>query len=247
MALVTGIGLVSGIDLYSVDTTPNHQIGQIVWDGNAGKAFRYALVGASNLVMGNLLQEQVRDTQFENMAIGTAGAAGDAFFQVTNGTTTVVPATYRGGSISVYTAGTIAIGDEYTVTDITGTLTSGGALKVYTDRPLRAAVTTSAKVVLKPSPWAGVIQFPASTPTGMAVGVALTAATAANYTWVQTHGVASVLSDGQTFATGSNVGTASATAGSVTVFAAGTTHQLVGVAREVQALGSAINIFLKID
>ena len=67
MAKVTGIGLVSGIDLYTVDSTPNHQIGQIVWDGNAGKAFRYALVGASNLVMGNLLQGAVRDTQFENV------------------------------------------------------------------------------------------------------------------------------------------------------------------------------------
>ena len=247
MAKVTGIGLVSGIDLYTVDSTPNHQIGQIVWDGNAGKAFRYALVGASNLVMGNLLQGAVRDTQFENMTIGTAGAVGDNFFQVTNGTTTVVPAQYRGGSISVYTAGTVAIGDEYTITDVTGTLTSGGALKVYTDNPLRSVVSTSATVVMKPSPWAGVIQFPASTPTEMAVGIALTAATAATYTWVQTHGVACVLSDGQTFATGSNVGTASATAGSVTVFAAGTTHQLVGVAREAQSLAHAINIFLQID
>lgn len=247
MAYVTGIGLVSGIDLYTVDDTPNQQIGQIVWDGNAGKAFRYSLVGGSNLVMGNLLQESVRDTQFENMAIGTAGAAGDAYFQVTNGTTTIVPAEFRGGDISVYTAGTIAIGDDYTIVDITGTLTSGGALKVYTDRGLRAAVTTSAKVVMKKSPWSGVIQFPASTPTGMAVGVALTAATTAKYTWVQTHGVASVLSDGQTFATGSNVGTPSATAGSITVFAAGTTHQLIGTAREVQVLGSAVQIFLTID
>lgn len=247
MAKVTGVGLISGIDLYTVDSTPNQQIGQIVWDGNAGKAFRYSLVGASALVMGNLLQGAVRDTQFENMAIGTAAVAGDGFLQVTNGTTTVVPAQYRGGSISVYTAGTVAIGDEYTIQDITGTLTSGGALKVYTDCPVRTAFTTSAKVVVKPSPWAGVIQFPASTPTEMAVGVAIQAATAATYTWVQTHGVASVLSDGQTFATGSNVGTPSATAGSVTVFAAGTTHQLVGVAREVQVLGSAVNIFLQID
>lgn len=247
MAKVTGIGQLSGIDLYTVDTTPNQTIGTIVWDGNTGKAFRYALVGGSDLVMGNLLQAAAEDTQFENMAVGTAGVVGDASLQVTNGTTTVVPSAFVGGSLSVYTAGTVAIGDEYTITDISGTLTSGGALKVFTDRPLRNAFSTSAKVVMKKSPWSGVIQSPATTQTDMAVGVALTAATSANYTWVQTHGLASVLSDGSTFAVGSNVGTPSGTAGAVTVFAAGTTHMLVGVAREAAASSHAISVFLQID
>src|ERR1700755_3379978 len=108
--------------------------------------------------MGNLRQESVEDTTYENMAVGTAAAAGDAYLQVTNGTATITSAQFVGGSLSVYTAGTVAIGDEYTITAITGTLTTGGALKVYTDRPLRSAFTTSAKVVMKRSPWSGVIQ-----------------------------------------------------------------------------------------
>lgn len=247
MANLTGPSTMSAIDVYTVDTVAQHQIGQLVWDTDSGKAFRYSLVGGSNLVMGNLLQAMAQDTQFENMAVGTAGAAGDAYIQVTNGSTTVVPSAYRGGSISIYTAGTIAIGDEYTITDVSGTLTTGGALKVWLDRPLRAAVTTSAKVSMKKSPWSGVIQAPATTQTEIAVGVALTAATAGTYTWVQTHGPAAVLSDGSTFAVGSEVGTPSGTAGAVTVYAAGTTHMRVGYARMAAAATHAISVFLTID
>lgn len=249
MAFLTNTGTITGVDLYTSTASPgaNQIPGMIVYDGNTGKAFRYVLAGASNLVMGNLLQESVEDTTYENMAIGTAAAVNDAYLQVTNGTATITAAQFVGGSISVYTAGTVAVGDEYTITGITGTLTTGGALQVYTDRPIRYAFTTSAKVVMKRSPWSGVIQAPATTQTGMAVGVAIYAINAAEYGWVQTHGVCSVLSDGSTFAVGSGLGTPSGTAGCVTVFAAGTTHQCVGTSREAAASGHAINAFLSID
>lgn len=249
MAVFTGPTILTGTDLYTSTDVPgaNMLVGQQALDADGGKIFRYTLVGASNLVMGNLLQESAEDTTYENMAVGTAAAAGDAYIQVTNGTATITNAQFVGGSISVYTAGTVAIGDEYTIIAVTGTLTTGGALKVYTDRPLRAAFTTSAKVVMKRSPWSGVIQAPATTPTGMAVGVAMNAATAAQYCWVQTHGAGSVLSDGSTFAVGSVVGTASGTAGAVTVYAAATTKQAVGVAREAAAAAHAISVFLQID
>lgn len=252
MAKVTGIGLVSGIDLYTTDTIPTHQIGQLVWDGNAGKAFRYALIGGTALVMGNLLQEAAQDTQFENMAVGTAGVAGDSYIQVTNGTTTIVPALFKGGSVLTYTAGTVAVGDEYTVNDITGTLTSGGALQVYIDRPLSAAYTTSAKVVLKRSPWGGVIQMPQTTQTGMPVGLAVvanaaTSGTTYQYGWVQTHGPAAALSDNSTYAVGSQLSPSLAVAGAVGVNVAGTTHGIIGWAREAAASAHAISIFLQID
>lgn len=249
MALITGQSLLSEADLYSNTATPGDQmsIGQQAFDGNTGKTFRYSLVGGSSLVAGNLLQESAEDTTYENMAVGTAAAVGDAYIQVTNGTATITSAQFVGGSISVYTAGTVAIGDEYTITAVTGTLTTGGALKVYTDRPLRYAFTTSAKVVMKRSPWSGVIQFPATTQTGIPVGVAQYVITNAQFGWVQTHGVTSVLSDGSTFAVGSEVGTPSGTAGAVTVYAAGTTHSKVGMVREAAASAHAISAFLMID
>jgi hypothetical protein len=248
MAFITGPRHIADIDLYATSTTipGGFSVGDYVVGSN-GKGFRLALVGGSALVMGNLLQAAAQDTSYENMAVGTAGAAGDTTLQVTNGTATITNEQFLGGSLSIYTAGTIAIGDEYTILGVTGTLTTGGALTVYLDRPLRAAVTTSAKVNMKRNPWSGVIQAPASTQTSIPVGVALTAAASATYTWVQTHGPAAVLSDGSTFAVGSEVGTPSGTAGAVTVYAAGTTHARVGSALQAAASAHAISVFLQID
>lgn len=249
MASITGLTILTPADLYSSTATPgdNLTVGQWGFDANTGKIFRYALAGASALVAGNLLQEQVEDTTYENMAVGTAGAVGDTFIQVTNGTATITNAQFEGGSISVYTAGTVAIGDEYTIIGVSGTLTTGGALKVYVDKPLRYAFTTSAKVNMKRAISSGVIQFPATTPTGIAAGVAQFAITAAQYGWIQTHGPAAVLSDGSTFAVGSAVGTASGTAGAVTVYAAATTKMAVGFARQAAASAHAISVHLLID
>jgi hypothetical protein len=184
---------ITNLDLYSstTDQIGAELVGNRV-NGLNGKEFSLALVGASALVAGNLLQTAAEDTTYENMAIGTAGAVGDMFLQVTNGTSTITATQFAGGSIGFYTAGTVAIGDEYTIMDVKGTLTTGGALQVFLDRPLRYAATTSAKVVMKRNLYSGVIQMPATTPTGIAVGIAIFAIPAASYGWVQTRGVASV-------------------------------------------------------
>ena len=242
---------IAEIDLYSTgsDQLGAEEVGSRV-AGLNGKEFALAYVGGSALVAGNLLQSAVEDTQFENMAVGTAAVVGQQFLQITNGTTTVVPYYWKGGSISIYTAGTDAIGDEYTIMDINGTLTSTGALNVFLDRPLRYAVTTSAKVVMRQNPYNGVIQMPASTPTGVPVGIAPFAATAGSSTvfattWVQTRGIASCLSDGSTFAVGSAVGTPSGTAGAVTVYAAATTKTAIGDAMEAAASAHAIAVNIR--
>jgi len=248
--------MLSGISLIGVGTTDLYSsssinpgwgsVGQLNYGVN-GKAFRYALTGASALVAGNLLQNSADDTTYTNMAVGTAAVAGQDYLQITNGTATITSQQFEGGSISVYTAGTVAVGDEYTITGVTGTLTTGGALTVTLDRPLRYAFTTSAKVTMIRNPWSGVIQAPATTQTGIPVGVAQFAIPATSYGWVQTAGVAAALSDGSTFAIGTDVGTPSGTAGCVTVYAAGTTHARVGIAMKVAASAHAIPVLLQID
>lgn len=246
MGFITGAPILSSIDLYASTADPVSGLatGQMI-QGVNGKLYRYALVGGSNLVMGNLLQNAAEDTQFINLGI-TAAAVGDTFLTVTNGTTTITANQFDGGSVMVYTAGTVAIGDEYTIVGHT-TGTSGATILVYLDRPVRTAMSTSAKLTMRRSPWSGVIQFPATTQTGIPVGVAIVANTTAQYGWVQTHGLASVLSDGSTFAVGSDLGTPSGTAGAVTVFAAGTTHNMIGYAMQAAASAHAIAVFLRID
>jgi len=249
MASLSGKDTMSPLDLYSSETTPQGELGQCVWDVKTGKAFRYVSVDSSAaLVVGNLVQASARTAQHENLAIGTAAVAKDTYLQVTNGTTTIVPADFLGGTISVYTAGTVTICDEYTIIDIKGTLTTGGALKVYTDQPVRYAYTTSATVNMKKSPWANVIQAPITTATEMPVGVAIYPIPASSYGWVQTHGVMTMLSSNQTAAVGSMLGTPCLdAAGAATVYAAATGKAAYAVARMGNATGAGISVFLRID
>lgn len=247
MADITGLPLISDTDLYTSNAVASsvYSVGDVV-RGSKGRVFRYSLAGET-LVKGNLLQEPVELTTYENMAVGTAGVAGDKYIQVTNGTSTITSAQYTGGTIGVYTAGTVAVGDEYVITKVTGTLTTGGALKVWLDRPLRYAYTTSAKVNMKRSPWNGVIQFPVTTATGMPVGFAIYEIPSAEYGFVQTHGEVTALSDNSTFAVGSQLSPSLAVAGSVGVNVAGTTHGIVGWARQAAASTKGIAIFAQID
>jgi hypothetical protein len=101
---------------------------------------------------------------------------------------------------------------------------------------------------MKRSPWSGVIQAPITTQTGMAVGVAVYPIKAAQYGWIQSHGECNILSSNQAAAVGSDIGTPCLdAAGTATVYAAGTTHQRIGVIRQAKASGKGIAAFLQID
>lgn len=236
------------IDLYagsSIQPGP-YLVGQIAWDAN-GKAFRYALAGASALVKGNLVQSPVSlGAPYQNMAVAVAGKVGDTFLSVTNGTSTITSQQFEGGSISIYTAGTDLVGDEYTIIGVTGTLTTGGALKVYTDRPLRYAVTTSATVNMMPSPFSGVIVAPTAL-TGIPVGIAVYEIPANQYGWIQTHGVAPYTADGSAVVVGAMLGQAQSVAGSLTLATAGAGYAVVGKALSTGASGKGAVAFLNID
>jgi len=253
MAVLTGRPQLSTVDLYTSELVKTTALGTLM-DSQTGKYFRYCLNGAAALVKGNLLQEAANDVQFDALAVQTAGVIGDQYLTLTNGTTTITPFMFDDGTVFSNTAGAaVTVGDEYTIKSITGTLTSGGTIKVWTDRPLRYAYATSAtKVGLNKSPFGGVIQFPITTQTGMPVGGAIyeipaSTATVPVYGWIQTHGVFAGLSDNSTFAIGSGLVPSLAAAGAFGVNVAGTTHTPVGVARHAAETTKCIPIFLNID
>lgn len=243
MSKITGTGVISSIDLYSSDTVAQHDLGALFF-GTNGTAFRYVLAGASALVVGNVIQAKAQDTQFENMGVAAA-STGATSVTVTNGSTAVTTNEFSGGSVSVYT--TPGLCEEYKVIGNTAEPNGSGTFTVYLDTPIRTAWTTSTKINLKWSPYYAVIQFPASTQTGIPVGVATYAIPASQYGWIQSKGVSGVLSDGSTFAVGSQVGTPSSTAGAATVYAAGTTHSIIGTAQQAAASGHGISVNLQID
>lgn len=244
MAKIAGYPTVTDADLYaSFTTVPSGlSLGMRV-PGQNGKEFALVLAGGSALVVGNLLQSAANDTQFDDMAVPAAVAVGESSVTITNGTTAVTANQFNGGSLLVSV--TPGLGEEYTIVGH-GTATNGSAWVLQLDRPLRTAWTTSTKVSVRRSPYSGVIQFPATTQTGIPVGVAIYAIPAAEYGFVQVKGECSVLSDGSTFAVGSHVGTPSGTAGCITVGAAGTAKTIVGNARRAAATGKCIQVMLQL-
>ena len=225
-------------DIYHESTTPMHKVGQMAMD-QYGNKYRYVKNGLVALVTGNLLQEPVEDTQFDNMAVASTAAIGDDHIHVTNGTTTVTAGMFDDGILHVsYEAG---IGQIFHIVNHT-TATSGLALIFNLDRPLKIACSTSSKVSVRKNPYNGVIQHPASTQTGGVVGVALYAMTASTatvpvYGWIQSGGEASMLyDDGTDTSNGiSGVGpsTSAAGAGAIMPQTGAAGGIVIGFARDV--------------
>lgn len=230
MANISGAPTLGTQDLYSSSSLKGHELGFRV-QGPAGKEFRYALFGEAGVV-GDIYQSSVVDTQFTEMAVPIT-AVGSTTVSITNGTTAVTAGQFLDGSLAV--AVTPGLGEEYTIV-AHGTAANGAAWSITLDRPLRTAWTASAKVTVSRSPFSGVIKCP-TTLTGTVTGVGLYAVTSGEYGWLQTKGVAGVLSDNSTGAVGSDVSVPGATAGSVGVNVAGTGKSNT-VGRAMRALSS---------
>ena len=252
MASLNNLPSISWIDLYASDTTipSGLSVGALQY-GSDGKAFRYVKNGAVALVAGNVLQSSVIDTQFDAMAVRVAAPAGATSVILTNGTTAVLDQDFVGGTFQIGTSSTASanLGEEYTIVGHS-TAISGAALRVDLDRPLRTALTVATTTVnLRRSPWSGVIQAPVTTQTGTIVGVAIwpipaSTATVPQYGWVQTHGVASVLSDGSAIVAGSAL-RGGLVAGAASLATAG--FAIIGQAMKAADSTHTIPVMLTID
>lgn len=236
--MLGGIPVIYGIDPYNEETVPSHQLGAI---GIApdGRKFRYAKVGSgSALVAGNLLQSPAEDTGDEGLAV--AAAAAGALSVVTTSTVTVTANQYAEGYIVVSI--TPGLGNVYRIKSHPAA--TAAALTIQLHDPIKVALTTDSRIDLVYNPFDGVIQWPASE-SGAAVGVALTAASASAYTWIQTGGIAAVLQEGAT-AVGAQVYASTGTAGAV-IDDPSIATPAIGVA--ATGIGSGENgaIFLRID
>jgi hypothetical protein len=242
MANIGGPAFIGAQDLYSSSSYKGASLGQRVYGPN-GKEYRYALYGETGVV-GDIYQSSVVDTQFDSMTPYAAAAVGDTIVYLTNGTTAVTAGQFIDGTLAVSV--TPGLGDEYTIVGHS-TATNGAVWTITLDRPIRTAWTVAAtKVTARRSPYSGVVKCP-TTLTGTVVGVGLYAVTTGEYGWLQTKGVAGVLSDSSTGAVGSDVGVPGATAGSVGVNVAGTGKcNTVGRAMRALSTGLVVPVDLNI-
>jgi len=220
-------------DVWQESANPQHIVGQLAVD-QYGNRYRYVKAGTSALVTGELLQEPVESTNWDNMATQANVAINDTDISVTLGGTAVTANLFDGGILHVsYGTG---IGQIFRIVKHTVQTSTTGTCTFTVDHAVKIALTTaSSKISVRKNPYNGVIEYPATTQTGGAVGVALYALTASYYGWIQSGGEATVLFDTGTNTSNGVTGLApsAAIAGSVKPQGGGAGAIIIGFARDV--------------
>lgn len=204
--MLAGLPVIYGINPFETETVSSHDLGTLGYDKH-GRGFRYAEVGETALVRGNLLQSAAEATDSQGLAVAAASIGAKT---VTTTTTLTVTANEFANGFLVVTV-TPGLGNVYRIKSHPAATTATLVVTLYDG--INVALTTSSRIDLVHNPYANVIQWPV-TETGTPVGVAFVAAAANTFTWIQVKGVASVLQEGAT-AVGASVYASTGTAGAV--------------------------------
>jgi len=196
-----------------------------------GRAYRFASAGAAALVIGDVEQGPVTVANDVGRT-GIAAAAGSFAPTLTLGGATTANLYAEGfWHTSVANAAATSGGEALKIDNhLAGT--TAVVINLAAGNPLRFAVDTTSRISLIANPYKGVIQCVGSEP---AVGIAVSTVAISGYGWLQTHGLALILTHG-TVVTGQPVAWV-ATAGAVDPTAA-VTNTPVGVCRRVAAAGA---------
>ena len=240
MAKLSGATFIEGQDLYTQSAAPLAEIGQLAFD-SYGNRYRYVKAGAT-LVTGNLLQEPAENTNFHAMTPSTVSAIGSKTFAVVLGWTAVTAGLFDDGILYV-SAGT-GIGQQFRIVSHDIQTSTTGVCTFTVDRPVSiATVVASSKITVRKNPYKGVIQYPLTTQTGGAVGVALFALTDTYYGWIQSGGECAVLHDAGSNTSNGLTGIipSAAVAGAVCLAAADAAN-IIGFSRLVVDIDSTMNL-----
>lgn len=172
---------------FSSSATEGHQIGELAMD-KYGDLWRYAKIGASNAVAGQLQGAPVQKTNHHNRPASAAVAVGGKSVSLTLGATAAVANEYAGGYL---VANDVAPEGEVYRISKHAAADASAALVVYVEKPFQSAITTSSEFTLVHNAWNGVIV--GTSFTVRAAGVPVVDATAAYFGWIKTRGVCPVL------------------------------------------------------
>lgn len=179
--------------IYDISSVKNFPLGTR-WQKN-GRVYHYTKAGAVALVAGDLLQSAVLGgcATYQHDLTPSATAKGETKVSVTSDTTALTKDLFADGLFAVTDGdAAAAMGGLYDIKSHPAC--GGGAAVVITlEDALAKAITTDSRITMIKNIYDAVIQAPATTPTGITVGVAPVAVTAAYYFWCQTWGVANML------------------------------------------------------
>lgn len=239
----TGFAQLSNQDVYRISATKLMRLGTLGTTRD-GRMFRYTLAGAVTLAPGKLCQIPAVISTHQNIAVQTASLVGDNNLSVTLGATNNTTAgQYDDGYVVGYDASGVGQSLQIQANSV-ATAATTCVLALYD--PVATAQSTSGKVNLELNPYSGALVSATSQTTEMATGVPNVSITAANYGWLQTRGVAAVLTNGS-ITKGSGVVPGQTTAGSVDIEATGTITQRVGTQLQTGTTTKYSTTYLTID
>lgn len=208
-----------------------------------GRVFRYCKAGGGPLTAGTVCQGPATLTQHlantppvvpvgATSFVYTPGAIGVATNYYCDGLLQVD--TNPGGGYAYAIAGHDAV-------------TSGTPFMLNLRDPIQVGLTGTSRVGLIPNPYNGAIPMPATTATGLLIGVATYPIPAGEFGWVQTWGLCSCLVNG-TPALGATVIAPGAVVGAVEVITTTNlvTAQMVGRMAQVGVIGKSNAVYLTI-
>lgn len=194
-------------DLFSESTTQLHNLGEIVTSGC--RRFAYARVGASALVVANLLQSAAEKTNHQNLT-APASAIGVTSVAVTLGATAATANEYSKGWLVVTV--TPGLGYAYEIASHPAADASASLTLTLSD-PIEVALTSTSRLDLVHNPYFNVIQYPTTASSGLC-GSAVNNIAASSYGWVGVGGPQAILADGA-LTVGVNLSASNAVAGAV--------------------------------
>lgn len=214
-------------DARAVSANGLHKLGTVAETAD-GRIFRYASAGAVNLAAGLTNVTPAKVANHTNIAVAAA-TVGARKVTVTLGATAATQDQYKDGFLVVIDVA--GVGAAYRITG-NAAIGSGLSGDVTLEEGIATALTASSKVSLVPSVYGSVIVHPGSSTGFVAAGTNNVAVAATNFFWVQTGGIASVLSDGVIAKGIQSVLTTNAVAGALITQGTNTTVEPVGVAVE---------------
>lgn len=231
---------------YEDDTNRKHVLGQLM-ELSDGRKFRYVLVGATALVVGDLIQGKVFPTgDYTDVVVDVVAAIGDTTVSITP-TTTTAANYHAGGFMHVNKHAAVGGARAYRIKEhVVFAASAGKVVTLEQWDPIQVALAVNDEVGLTPNPYNGVIQAPITTLTSRLVGVAVHTTTAAQYGWVQTGGVCSVQADGS-LVVGNKTSAILAAAGRCGVVS-GDVDEDIGIVLSVASTaGEFASIYLNMD
>lgn len=231
---------ISPQEVNTIATSQRYPLGVIGVTAD-GRSYRYSQAGSSDLTIGKLTVAQAKVANHTNLAVFAAAAVGDKVVTVTLGGTAATQDQYKNGYLVVIDVA--GVGQHARIAGNTAQTSTTGQVTVYLEDALTVALTTSSKASLVFNPWSGLAT--ATTTTAVVTGVPQYTLTANNFGWIQTGGMASVLSDG-VIAKATGAIQSGSVAGAATTEATSTVTQRIGLAPEATVDTKYYPIYLNV-